>query len=379
VEATEALASKSFFQADRVDIFWNDRGNSALVMTTMDVDKTGASYYGKQGLHYLSTKGETALVSLSDEGPIHAVEWSPKSDEFCVIYGYMPSSKATLFNTKCEPVFEFGKKQRNSIHYNPFGNILLLGGFGNLSGGVELWDLCKKKLIASLEAADTTLLHWSPDGEHFMTATTAPRLRIANCYKIWHYTGTLLHEKPWDKPDELWEVVWQKYPKNTFAEKPISYKAVEGITPSQPQASKQAYRPPSAKAHTMTFNLHDIDDPAPKAGAPPSKAAIKAKKKREAKKAKKEQEAAAEPANNTGATNGQASKPSPKSPSNATTDPDFTDDPEKNKMIKKIKSKLDQISKLKEKLSAGEQLEKNQLDKIKTEDVLTKQLQDLIL
>ena len=35
-------------------------------MASTEVDKTGASYYGKQTLHYLSTKGDTALVSLSE-------------------------------------------------------------------------------------------------------------------------------------------------------------------------------------------------------------------------------------------------------------------------------------------------------------------------
>jgi len=32
----------------------------------MDVDKTNASYYGKQTLHYLDTKGQTALVMLGE-------------------------------------------------------------------------------------------------------------------------------------------------------------------------------------------------------------------------------------------------------------------------------------------------------------------------
>lgn len=59
------------------------------------------------------------------EGPIYSVEWSPKSSEFCVVYGFMPS-KATLFNLKCEPVFEFGTGPRNCIYYNPHGNNILL-------------------------------------------------------------------------------------------------------------------------------------------------------------------------------------------------------------------------------------------------------------
>ena len=58
------------------------------------------------------------------EGPIYSVEWSPKSSEFCVVYGYMPS-KATLFNLKCEPVFEFGTGPRNCTYYNPHGNNIL--------------------------------------------------------------------------------------------------------------------------------------------------------------------------------------------------------------------------------------------------------------
>lgn len=54
-------------------------------------------------------------------------------------------------------------------------------------------------------------------------------------FKIWHYTGTLLYERPWNEQEELWEVLWQTFSPGTFPEKPISYKAVEGIAPSQPQ------------------------------------------------------------------------------------------------------------------------------------------------
>ena len=54
-------------------------------------------------------------------------------------------------------------------------------------------------------------------------------------FKIFHYTGSLLYERPWNNQEELWEVTWQKYPPNVFKEKPISYKAVVGIAPSQPQ------------------------------------------------------------------------------------------------------------------------------------------------
>lgn len=116
---------------------------------------------------------------IGKDGPVHAVQWSPKSNEFCVVYGYMPA-KATIYNLKCDPVFDFGEGPRNSIYYNDFGNILLLTGFGNLQGYVEVWDPIKRKQITSLQVPDTTLLEWHPKGEMFLTATTAPRLRMGN-------------------------------------------------------------------------------------------------------------------------------------------------------------------------------------------------------
>ena len=58
------VASKSFFQGDRVEMKWNKQGNAALLLTSTDVDTTGASYYGKQTLHMLDVKGNSAMVQL---------------------------------------------------------------------------------------------------------------------------------------------------------------------------------------------------------------------------------------------------------------------------------------------------------------------------
>ena len=45
--------------------FLSASGDAVLVLTTTEVDKTGASYYGEQGLHYLSSRGEGNIVILS--------------------------------------------------------------------------------------------------------------------------------------------------------------------------------------------------------------------------------------------------------------------------------------------------------------------------
>lgn len=49
-------------------------------------------------------------------GPIYDVAWSPSSTEFCVVYGFMPA-KATIFNLKCDPVYDFGTGPRNAAYY----------------------------------------------------------------------------------------------------------------------------------------------------------------------------------------------------------------------------------------------------------------------
>lgn len=62
-------------------------------------------------------------------------------------------------------------------------------------------------------------------------------------FKIWHYTGSLVYQRPWNNQEELWEVTWQNFPLSTFQQKPISYKAVEGIvsSPSQSQGNDYFY------------------------------------------------------------------------------------------------------------------------------------------
>ncbi|XP_065362419.1 eukaryotic translation initiation factor 2A [Calliphora vicina] len=239
----QTVACKSFFNADRVELIWNRRGTGLLLLTSTEVDKTGASYYGNQALHFLSTKGDSCSVPLSKEGPVHCVKWSPKATEFVVVYGYMPS-KAALYNLKCDVVFDFGEGPRNCAYFNNFGNIVVLAGFGNLPGNVEIWDVSKKEKLANIKCPDTTHFEWNPNGEYFVTATTAPRLRIGNGFKVYHYSGALMHETIWPQGQELLAVEWQQVAENTFKEPVITKVKHEGIKSSQPEASKKVYTPP---------------------------------------------------------------------------------------------------------------------------------------
>lgn len=70
------------------------------------------------------------------------------------------------------------------------------------------WNVEERKEIVTFEVPHTTHFSWSPDGEHFSTSTTAPRLRTDNNYRIWHYTYRLKYDQYPDKKEELWQVFY---------------------------------------------------------------------------------------------------------------------------------------------------------------------------
>ncbi|XP_055546327.1 eukaryotic translation initiation factor 2A [Wyeomyia smithii] len=393
LESNQPIASKSFFQADKVDMMWNQKGTGLLLLTSTDVDQTGVSYYGKTALHFMTTKGDSFAVQLSTEGSIHAVAWSPRSTEFCVVYGFMPS-KATLFNLKCDAVFDFGTGHRNSIYYNDFGNLLIFGGFGNLPGYIEIWDLNEKKQIAEHKAPDTTLLEWSPVGDVFLTATTAPRLRMSNGFKIWHHTGALLHETHWPEKQELLEVVWQKYAPGTLKENVICREKIEGIASKTPEASKQKYVPPGMRNNSNAAGgeSSSASARAPIPGLPPGYRSTTQKDKKQKNKNKNKTNGTINGQTDSAVSSGgksivggghekrfpPKSAPTPKSATGDTeTSKPISKDAEKDKKVKNINKKLKDIKLLKEKNNRGEKLELTQIAKMNSEADLLKELKAL--
>lgn len=131
---------------------------------------------------------------IDKEGPISDVTWSPTSTEFGVVYGYMPA-KTTLFDLKADPITHLPLAPRNTLLFSPHGRLLLIAGFGNLQGNVDIYDRVNgMRKLASFECSNSTVCLWSPDGKHFLTATTSPRLRVDNGVKVWYaLTGELMY------------------------------------------------------------------------------------------------------------------------------------------------------------------------------------------
>ncbi|XP_068202678.1 eukaryotic translation initiation factor 2A [Palaemon carinicauda] len=393
-EASQALANKSFFKVDTVEYFWNKQCTACLLLTAAEMDKSGTSYYGEQMLFHLNTKGDSSRISFSKTGNIHSVAWCPGGQEFITVYGTMPS-KATLFNHKCDAIAEFGTGARNTVLVNPVGNIVMIGGFGNIPGRYEMWDVASRKIIGETECSDTTHMSWSPCGQYLLTSTCSPRLRVNNGYKIWHYTAVLQHEKFVPEKTELYAANWIPNPE---AAKPftISRNPVKGIESTVPTASKKKYIPPSQRGtvglvgapqiSTEKKFLSEFDDPNKKEDAAPlSKSALKNKKKKEAKKRREEGENADKGDNwrsqktetSEQTTNTLTSTLSGAELLSSIAGVELTGNPEKDKRIKSIKKKLHSIAKLKDELAGGKTLEKAQMEKMATEEQLLKDLEEL--
>jgi translation initiation factor 2A len=329
------VSQKTFFKGDKVQLKWNQLGTTLIVLAQTEVDKTGKSYYGETTLYVLSANGGfDSRITLDKEGPIHDVSWSPNSKEFGVVYGYMPA-KTTIFNQRAVATHTFPLGPRNTILFSPTGRFVLVAGFGNLAGQMDIYDLEKDyNKICTIEGGNPSVCEWSPDSKYILTATTSPRLRVDNGVRLWHVGGGLMYN---EDMVELYHVTWRPQPFESFSPgdllHPVPTPHASALaylgtvkTPSKPAG---AYRPPGARGTSTPLHFKREDeggaahvvsngtalvgsngfgkprrqvpgaepvDALPPGAAPAvpgaaedenlSKAALKNKKKREAKKAK---------------------------------------------------------------------------------------------
>ncbi|PHH63726.1 hypothetical protein CDD82_1846 [Ophiocordyceps australis] len=259
------ISQKTFFKSDKVQLKWNKRGSSILVLAQTDVDRSGKSYYGETTLYLLSTNGAfDARVTLDKEGPIHDVSWSPNSREFGIVYGYMPA-KATIFSDRAVVKHSFPLGPRNTITFSPSGRFVLVAGFGNLAGQIDVYDLEKDyRKICTIESGNPSVCEWSPDSRYIMTATTSPRLRVDNGVKLWHVGGNIMYT---EDMVELYNVLWRpaaplSVPEgDPLTQVPSPHDSATAYlgtvkTPSKPAG---AYRPPGARglATPILFKRED--------------------------------------------------------------------------------------------------------------------------
>lgn len=84
----------------------------------------------------------------------------------------------------------------------------MLGGFGNLSGDVEFWDLSQMKVVGTIKCPSAMSYEWAPDGRQLLTGVLFPRLRVNNNFKVCYYSGLQMNLQDYSET-ELYEVKWR--------------------------------------------------------------------------------------------------------------------------------------------------------------------------
>lgn len=260
------VSQKTFFKGDKVQLKWNALGTTLIVLAQTEVDKTGKSYYGETNLYVMSaTGGFDSRIQLDKEGPIHDVSWSPNSKEFGVVYGYMPA-KTTIFNQRAVATHSFPLGPRNTILFSPTGRFVLVAGFGNLAGQMDIYDLEKdyKKLV-TIEGGNPSVCEWSPDSRYILTATTSPRLRVDNGIRIWHVGGGIMYN---EDMVELYNVSWRPQSQDQFPPGDVLHpvpaphkSALDYLgTVKAPTKPAGAYRPPGARGSSTPLHFKREDE-----------------------------------------------------------------------------------------------------------------------
>ena len=180
------------------------------------------------------------------------------------MYGYMPA-KTTIFNFRGVAKHTFPLGPRNTILFSPYGRFVLVAGFGNLAGQMDIFNVEKDYAkITTVEASNASVCEWSPDESFILTATTSPRLRVDNGIRLWHVSGGLMYN---EDMHELYDVFWrpqsstQHPPGDPLKTLPTPHPSASAYlsTKKVPAKPVGAYRPPGARGQgtPLAFKRED--------------------------------------------------------------------------------------------------------------------------
>lgn len=183
-------------QGQNIKLKPNVNAHAVLVWSYSNADSSGKSYYGQHSLQYVQIYGgrDRQFIPVFND-MVQAVEWTPNGERFIVISGTQPAT-ATLYDKDASPLFEFGKRFRNTIKINPFSQVAMIGGFGGLNGQMDFWDLDTMKELGNSRSELAVGIEWSPDGLSLMTSVLYETVKVDNDIRFFDITGRQLLEKP---------------------------------------------------------------------------------------------------------------------------------------------------------------------------------------
>ncbi|OIR59150.1 MAG: translation initiation factor eIF2A [Amphiamblys sp. WSBS2006] len=178
----QAISSVSTARTDSAQYFWSPDGQN--VIFAAQKEHTAKNYYGEARLFLLGKKSGIRLLNGTNVA-VHCIEWAPDSSSFFVVYGNMPA-KIEQMDLKGNLLAGWKTNgAKNTARVNRQGTMVFFGGFGNLQGIADVWLLKQKRHIGRLQDQCASDCSWSPDGRSIMTATTTPKMRVANGIRLW--------------------------------------------------------------------------------------------------------------------------------------------------------------------------------------------------
>lgn len=184
----------------------------------------------------------------------------------------MPA-RVVLFDQRVRTLHDFGTSFSNYISFNPQSRLLLLGGFGNLAGKIDIYDRRSLTKISTIDASNASHCKWSPDGKFILAATLSPRLRVDNGIKIWYLLGQLVHVQ---ECEELYQASWRPALPDTVppfpsvippAPAPSALATAASAKPTLTRPSG-AYRPPGARGQGASLAYSREEDGGSPMGTP---------------------------------------------------------------------------------------------------------------
>eukprot|EP00759_Apiculatamorpha_spiralis_P052345 PhF_6_TR5666/c0_g1_i2/m.8339/K15026/EIF2A; translation initiation factor 2A len=243
IEGVEKMVTFNVKELDGGEIFWSKNGEVAVVITRVDSDKSGKSYYGQSGVVVINPKKRAYhRITLEDGASAHDVSWNPNSEEFALVHGKMPNNDATIYDIKGQPIFHFGTAPRNVVRWSPGGRLLVLGGTGSLNGEFTFWDRPNLGKVGAMNGKlgsftmKCSSYEWSPCSQYFMCAVVVTRMRADNKVCIFKYTGELVHTVALDN---ICQAQWYPLPSETFP----TFELERVFPPATPTANTTAVAP----------------------------------------------------------------------------------------------------------------------------------------
>lgn len=233
-------SNASFYQAEEVEFNWSSKGECVLCEASVDVDHSGASYYGSKRLYLLDIQSSNNH-RIKIANPLQDSSWIMGTTEFIAIHNH--PFQADVFGVDprgYEQIYDFPKLTHNKVKPSPEGRFVCLCGFGNLQGHMYFWDYETKENLGHTQFPSATYFEWAPDGRSFLTSRLHPMRRVENGFVLWDYCGNELYRRDFD---ELYGTIFRPSEKGSYPKRPPS----PGRKSTSTNMSASRYVPPGLR------------------------------------------------------------------------------------------------------------------------------------